>query len=177
MISHQYKCIFIHIPRTGGTSVELTLTHTDWGLSHKPEKHIFASHAKKLYAQYWDDYFKFSIVRNPYDRLISLYLWSHVTRTTLNLLHLIQEEATRSMCHYLDEPLDAIIRHENLSNEYQEIAQIINGPMLLGWKRKNRNHPPYATYYDRQSMNMVNNLYRGDFDRFGYQKLARIPLL
>jgi hypothetical protein len=34
-------------------------------------KHLLASKAKKLYRPWWDDYFKFSIVRDPIDRMIS----------------------------------------------------------------------------------------------------------
>lgn len=77
MISHEYKCIFIHIPRTGGTSVEKAVCGKNWWLIDKKTKHLTASESKKKYKQYWEDYFKFSFVRNPWDRTISLYHTSY----------------------------------------------------------------------------------------------------
>lgn len=76
MILHDSKIIFIHIPRTGGTSVE-----KHFGFKHqhgwKPET---AQHLTlKEYSNHYDvnDYFKFTLVRNPWDRLVSWYLWAH----------------------------------------------------------------------------------------------------
>lgn len=71
MISHQYKCIFIHIPRTAGSSIEHWICGQDWWEIDKETKHLFASQAKQLYAPYWDSYFKFAFVRNPWDRMVS----------------------------------------------------------------------------------------------------------
>lgn len=69
MISHEHQCIFLHIPRTGGTSIEMWLND---GVSIQPhEQHLLASTAKELYADYWDSYFKFSIVREPVSRVLS----------------------------------------------------------------------------------------------------------
>jgi len=73
MISHKLKCIFIHIPRTGGSSIEKCLVGADWWHIDKNTKHLLASQAKKMYSDYWDDYFKFSFVRNPHSRMISMY--------------------------------------------------------------------------------------------------------
>ena len=76
MISHKHKCIFIHIQRTGGTSIERWLQGEDqWNLKHN-YKHITTSYAKeRAYPEYYDDYFKFTFVRNPYERVLSeLYL-------------------------------------------------------------------------------------------------------
>ena len=78
MISHDYKCIFIHIPRTGGTSIEHAVFGGNWWSIDKKTKHITASQAKKFYAEYWDSYFKFSFVRNPFDRAISLLNFSEM---------------------------------------------------------------------------------------------------
>ena len=83
MISHKYKCIFIHIPRTGGTYVEKMISahfffgkdRNFWDFSQE-EKHLIASQAKKKYAKYWNDYLKFTIIREPISRMRSMMLYS-----------------------------------------------------------------------------------------------------
>jgi hypothetical protein len=71
MISHEHKCIFVHIPRTAGTSIEAWIQGGDqWAIAPK-EKHLTSSQAKFLYHDFWHDYFKFSIVRHPIQRVFS----------------------------------------------------------------------------------------------------------
>ncbi len=76
MISHRYQCIFIHIPRTAGTSVEHWIQGCDQWLIDPREKHLTGPEAKKLYAKHWQEYFKFSIIRNPASRFISMLKFS-----------------------------------------------------------------------------------------------------
>lgn len=71
MISHELRCIYVHIPRTAGTSIEQWLVGRDWWRQEPSTKHLLASQAREVYAPYWDEYFTFSIVRNPWDRMIS----------------------------------------------------------------------------------------------------------
>lgn len=70
LISRQARCIFVHVHKTGGTTVEALLR------AHLPDlvrlgfKHDHAAWHRHAVPQ-WDDYFKFTFVRNPWDRLVS----------------------------------------------------------------------------------------------------------
>jgi len=76
MIHHNRQAIFTHIARTGGSSIETAFYGTDYWLINSNEKHIPAAVARKLYEPYWKSYYKFSIVRNPFDRFRSLWKYS-----------------------------------------------------------------------------------------------------
>lgn len=71
MIDHEHKCIFIHIQRTAGTSIEKWICGADWWTIDQNTKHLLASQARTIYAEYWSDYFKFSFVRHPVHRVLS----------------------------------------------------------------------------------------------------------
>ncbi len=82
LISHDYKFIFIHIGKTGGTSIERTLCEyldVDFETTKKsPDgewwKHIWAKDMRKRVGEkLWDDYFTFAMIRNPFDMILSLY--------------------------------------------------------------------------------------------------------
>jgi len=63
-----YRCIFIHIPKAAGTSVSKTL------FGNAGAAHTKLTYFEKLYAEKtFRSYFKFTFVRNPYDRIFSAY--------------------------------------------------------------------------------------------------------
>ena len=72
MISHKYRLIYVHIPRTAGTSIEQWVQGQDQWLANPSEKHLTAIEAKDIYSQYWSHYWKFSMLRNPLQRFISM---------------------------------------------------------------------------------------------------------
>jgi MoaA/NifB/PqqE/SkfB family radical SAM enzyme len=87
IIDHQHRFIFIHIEKTGGTSCERALcaaTGMDLALTRFDDevlpgrecKHISARELRGIVGEeVWGTYFKFAVVRNPFDRLLSH--WSY----------------------------------------------------------------------------------------------------
>ncbi|WP_417881915.1 sulfotransferase family 2 domain-containing protein [Xanthomarina gelatinilytica] len=92
MISHKHKCIFIHISKCAGSSIETAFgidvsDNTEnnninlfgWNEAHK----LFLQHATPeelvnygfISQSIWKEYYKFIIVRNPFSRAKSDYLW------------------------------------------------------------------------------------------------------
>lgn len=158
MISHQYKCIFVHIPRCAGTSIEVWLGGTDLWLTEPDKKHLLASQAKKIYADYWDDYFKFSIVRNPFLRTRSCLKFSEFFginvspdgsldfsgyRThfgedvVVEYDYRFYDRADMVNARHLpgqvygniiDEPLDFIARFETLADDMAHVRRVVGHP-------------------------------------------------
>ena len=91
MTSHDLKCIFIHFPRTAGSSIEKFLMGTDDIYGPKSsvyrnkddvEKKIVENHhtsasdyVKQNGQEIWQEYFTFSFVRNPWDWFVSNFFW------------------------------------------------------------------------------------------------------
>lgn len=95
-ISHQHKFVLVHIPKCAGTSMEKHLSKytelelmnpkllddqdirerkiTKTGHIHRLERHLSALEIRNLIgAKKFEEYFKFSFVRNPFARLVSFY--------------------------------------------------------------------------------------------------------
>ena len=87
-LSRKYKIFFVHIPRCAGTSVYEALD-MDYCRHYKCKFHYREHHIL------WKKYNKFSIVRNPYTRLVSVYnyikldesYWHSVTGNALDGTH------------------------------------------------------------------------------------------
>jgi hypothetical protein len=65
-----FNCIFVHIPKAAGVSISKSLFGSITG-GHTPLSRyqiIFSKHD-------YESYFKFTFVRNPWDRLVSAYLF------------------------------------------------------------------------------------------------------
>ena len=93
MISHHHKCLFIHIPKNAGQSIEmmfinllgltwstraplLLTTNSNPNLGPPRLAHLTATdYAKYKYIseEQFENYFKFAFVRNPWDRAVSFY--------------------------------------------------------------------------------------------------------
>ena len=185
MINHDHKCIFIHIPKTGGTSIAKALDITR---NHKLGKEL-----KKEYNSYWNDYTTFSVVRNPWDRMVSLYFYykknneiinlhikNDIPSTFSNFIHEFNEKRRRwyttfyqhqANWVYDDEEnllVDYVCRFENLNKDVGEIFNKIGINKTLSHERKSV-HEHYKTYYNEETIEIVRNLFEKDIILFDYE--------
>jgi chondroitin 4-sulfotransferase 11 len=81
MISADRRWIFVHIQKTGGNAVRMAL-----GVEiDDAYKHFFARELRDLYGDTdWRQSFKFSFVRNPWERLVSWWAMIDANRSALS---------------------------------------------------------------------------------------------
>ena len=189
MINHQHKFLFIHIPRTGGSSIESQFNYKEnkeknkhWTL-HDWKNHLSDEGLK--------DYFKFSFVRNPWDFMVSKY--KDIWFTSKHPGGPIGERAGKSLKYFLEhyknpshekgetfhdyfdpEQIDFIGRFENRENDLGYISKKIGATIdskihqrKIQMLDKNKKH--YTEYYDDETREIVAQKYARDIEYFDYE--------
>ena len=174
MVNHDLKCIFIHIIKTGGVSIATGLKMRD------KQCHFKASQIKSIVGdEAWKTYFKFTFIRNPWDKMVSSYHFNHrkwvPEGTTFG--EYIQawgngQQITRfppQHSDYLDEEIDFIGRFENLNQDYNYILKQIGLPSQELNHLNQSKHKHYKDYYTEQTKNIVMNKFSKDIDIWGFK--------
>ncbi len=204
-VNHKLKLIFIHIPKTAGTSIEYALgMHNDQksiGLvpylnQTRDEEFLFGAGLQHLTAsklkhrigkEKYQNYFKFSIVRNPYDRFVSYVAWSRenknepLTRNEfneltrrlkyLNLLGLnIMLKPQYQFITINNSPAyDFLIYYENLYNGIIRLEEYLNLSLNIDVRMKSSHHN-FEYYYDKTTRKYIQKIYEKDFTYLGYKR-------
>jgi len=197
MINHKHKCIFIHIPRTAGTSIELGISGAPNNSHHYKYKHLIASYAKEIYAKYWDDYFKFSFIRNPWSRIVSMNKFPNFygvkmhngkidisgyhkkfnefeldPRTNCDSIEVGSPIPNSVYLNILNEKLDFIGKFENKEQDYAYVCDQIglqNTKFPLWDVNRSSRSKHYTEYYDNETRELVAEKYAKDIEYFGYK--------
>jgi hypothetical protein len=209
MISHRYKCIFVHIPKTGGTSIEKVLEVKrsrealfGWDSSRELVlQHLTANQMLEhdlIPRETFDEYFKFAFIRNPFDLVISEWIWRtrkdkfslfskyRWTRMPLRVFlssHLqgrfkgklakrIQIHLTPQYEYTHDRQgnnlMDFTGRFENLEKDLNELAGKLGFDAGRLPHARKSSRRHYSHYYDEETRGMVEKMYRNDLEYFGY---------
>ncbi|HEC1759776.1 TPA: sulfotransferase family 2 domain-containing protein, partial [Campylobacter lari] len=190
----KYKCIFIHVPKVAGSSIERVIYQTDrWLVGH-----VKAGDYVKLDRDKFESYFSFGFVRNPYDRVVSAYHylkndspdpcdieWGKLNIRDLEfeefVLKLQDEEFKQKILaknhfsfqyEYLcDENMNVLVdfigRFEQLNSDFKKILNILNRKDSLVHVNKSK-HCDYKDYYNCETYKIIREIYKNDFEIFDY---------
>jgi len=191
-ICSRKKIIFIHIPKTGGQSIEKAFDCYD--LYENEQAHYPASKVNELKADVYDSYFKFSIVRNPFDKLVSSYRYQ-VKGDDFRLVDCDKNSSFKEFIlklgekfadfpqipwieksHYVEQHkflysgprllVDRVFRFEDFSTEINDFVVKMTGVPVPHINKSRQDH--YRGYFDLETRNIVENFYYKDLKVFGY---------
>jgi hypothetical protein len=203
LISHKHQCIFIHVPKAAGKSVLALFGLPELGRDYvnrlpyieDPFDHIPV--LKYVGRPFFKSYFKFGVVRNPWDRLVSAFSYlaaggcnrfdadyrdrylsryaGSFSAFVPDLPHFIAHKHFAPQYLFLCDPggsllVDEVIRYEQLDLSMERVRQrlALEGAPLP--HRNPSNHRPYAEYYTASTWKLVADLYAHDLESFGYPR-------
>lgn len=190
MINHKHKFVFIHIPKTAGTSIE-SLFINNAHIKDVPGKHNMVS---DIGSEFLKKYFTFTFVRNPWDRMVSYYnfrlkrsfdMYNHGDSFKEWIRFLCSDEvqnikayqfnlAIKSQYEFLvsksnEISVDFIGRFENFQEDFNTICDKIGMPQQKLPHKNATNHKHYTEYYDDESREIVAEKYAKDIEYFNYE--------
>ena len=184
------KCIFVHIPKTAGTSVTDALFGTPRP-RHRPLQWYEA-----MEPELYKEYFKFAFVRNPWDRLVSGYhyvvnkkpkkqseiewinffkgfdsfddfvtRWLNEENIERHILTLPQHRFVINKFGMLG--LDFVGRYETLQKDFPYVCERLGVACELPYENK-APRKEFRNYYTSQTRDIVAKVYTKDIEMFGY---------
>jgi chondroitin 4-sulfotransferase 11 len=186
-LRHAYldQFVFIHINKTGGSSVEIALKIP---LEHKTALEKIEEIGQKR----WEGRLTFTIVRNPWDKVVSHYFYrvkankNDLRNTPVKFKEWVKLTYGNQDKVYYDNPkmfmpqadwitdengkilVDYIIHFENLSVEFDEVLQKLGMTNITLPHVKKSNHSNFREYYDPETREIVQNWFERDVELFGY---------
>ena len=198
MISLQKRFLFVHIPKTAGNSIQSALRDYSedqlvalrkeqdgierFGLrnpNYKIKKHsTLCEYRDALGNEQFRSLYKFTCVRNPWDRMVSYYFTptqSPETWDSKKFRNIISKAVPVADYLRLDrneeDPfanVNYIIRFENLADDFRTVCGTlgISPATLPQYNRSTREH--YSKYFDDELRELVRMRFAAEIERFGY---------
>lgn len=210
VISKKHKYIFFHLPKNAGVSISKTLINQEKSLKikryfsyvcrkllKKKDNFYFSLSDKELIffnshitcynffdifnKKVFNDYFKFAVIRNPWDRMVSRYFYSKKIDSkfkNFSFEDFINFDLEKNM-HVLNQYefctkdkvnfcLDKIIKFENINDDFNQISSIIFGNKNLLNHSNKTDHSDYREYYNDNLKDKIYRNFKKDLNFFNY---------
>ena len=211
IVSHRHRFIFFAVPRTGShaarTALQPFLGPEDWqqeglrtgvrsplpAIARIRHGHVTLRQVQRhLPEALWRTYFKFTFVRNPYDRFVSACamlntrntgyagnetavmkrmltgLKGAVNAADFRKLMLVRPQAGLLVDEGGRIGMDFIGRYETLQDSFAEVCRRIGIPGQRLAIVNATVHRPWEDFYDDELCRLVTRFYRRDFEMLGY---------
>lgn len=197
MFSHEKKIIFIHIPKTAGTSITDLLKDNTTNKKFRynnhgklrvlPDildyhKHSSSSRYEKLLGEnLYSEYFKFTFVRNPWDRMVSWFEYARLGRPYNatefeRWIDMVEARSDDQMHKFMEngiKKVDFIGRFENLEEDMSFVLKEtgLEEENLLNLKKLNQSTrmEDYTRYYTPFLKEKVEKIFEEEIEYFKYR--------
>jgi hypothetical protein len=199
------KYIFIHTAKTGGGSISEVMKRHQIPIdptNQAPSKQLWTNKEydlpqfKNFNLHSFD--FSFGFVRNPYERLVSAFIWDSHPSNPIEQKSLTQRDFSNFVKNFVlcenkfsffrwshvmpyfdtraklfndqgDQRVSLIGRFENLQEDFNIACRKMNiQSQELSHKHKSH-HEHYTEYYDDETKQIVAEKYAKDIEHFGYE--------
>ena len=204
IVSHRHRFIFFAVPRTGTHAIRSALGPVlgddDWqqqslteqvrlpvaALARVNHGHLTMRQIQaNLPPSIWRDYFKCAIVRNPFDRFVSVcamlnkrnpgyrgretaFMKRALTIPRFRRRVLVRPQVDMLLDESGNPGMDYVGRYETLEESFAAICGQIGIAQRALEQSNATEHEAYATYYDDELATAVTAFYRRDFEVLGY---------
>lgn len=201
-INQKYNLLFIHIPKNAGTTIEKIFSMYEnpnslWVGSELnlnegkfAPQHLNYALLTKTYPKInFDSMIKFTFVRNPYSRAISLFNWNlkhgyykpkfNNKFTNIEFNHFLTTFISKlnsshklPQSFYFDCEYDFVGRVENFKEDFSKFLNTYNIPIVYKGEHFNKtNSSELINNLSRENIDVINDLYREDFENFNYKMI------
>ncbi len=194
-----HKFIFVHIPKTAGVSIANALSMNCLQCHNSAVEIKQILNKTEFGKKVWQEYFKFSFVRNPWSWVVSniryladclvvdvdpsafLTRWMNdkkirvVDHFTAHLSEILEKN---QCAYFLSEGesedgellLDFVGKFENLQQDFDYICNKVGAPQkMLLHENKTKQYKHYSEYYNEDTKQFIASKFAKDIEYFGYE--------
>lgn len=186
-------CIFIHIPKAAGTSIGAAV------VGRRAGHYTAAELRTAMGPDQFDTMFSFSVTRHPLERLVSAYRYARGgggTHGAIRYVPAYNSELFRSFDAFVNEWLvyqdltgidhvfhrqwpylyahgECLVNYvghvDDMNRLETMLTYSLNRDIRIPHKNKSRESPDMVANCSKYTLELVHDLYRNDFDIFGYE--------